>query len=98
MDLAAAVAAEVQRRMTARGMSQTALARAAGIPPTLLHRAVKGERVLQLDEVEALARALDVSVEWLLSAAIRRAPGVRGGAAQGRQGRGDQATADERPT
>jgi transcriptional regulator with XRE-family HTH domain len=72
--LAAAVAAEVQRRMTARKLSQNALARAAGMPPTLLHRAVNGERDLQLDEVEQLARALGVSVEWLLSAAIRRAP------------------------
>jgi transcriptional regulator with XRE-family HTH domain len=71
VSLAAAVADEVRRRMTARDMSQNELARAAGMPPTLLHRAVKHERALQLDEVEALARVLDVSAEWLLSSAIR---------------------------
>jgi len=74
--LAAAVTAEVRRRMTAHELSQNALAREAGMPPTLLHRAMNNERDLQLDEVERLARPLGVSVEWLLASAIRRHPPI----------------------
>jgi transcriptional regulator with XRE-family HTH domain len=67
--LAAAVADEVQRRARSRGLSQNALARAAGMPPTLLHRAMQGRRQLQLDELERLAPALGVSAVWLIRAA-----------------------------
>ena len=74
MTLAAAVVDEVQRRMTARGLSQTALARAAGMPPTLLHRVINRERDLQLDEVERLAPALGVTVGWLLRSALMGTP------------------------
>lgn len=74
MSLADAVAVEVRRRMTARGMSQRALAAAAGMPPTLLHRAINGERSLQLEEVERLARVLGVTPLWLLRSAIKHAP------------------------
>lgn len=74
MTLADAVADEVQRRRTARGMSQNALARAAGVPPRSLHRALNGDRALQLDEVERLAPVLDVSVGWLLRSALTRVP------------------------
>jgi transcriptional regulator with XRE-family HTH domain len=64
--LAAAVAREVSRRARARGMSQNALARAADMAPTLLHRAVKGQRNLQLDELDRIARALGVTPEHLI--------------------------------
>lgn len=74
MTLAAAVVAEVRRRLTARHMSQTALARAAGIAPTLLHRTMSGERQLTLDEFAAVASALDVAPEYLLRLAIRKPP------------------------
>jgi transcriptional regulator with XRE-family HTH domain len=72
--LAAAVADEVRRRMTARGLSQNGLSRAAGMPATLLHRAMSGERALQLDEVERLAAALGVGVSWLLRSALKGHP------------------------
>lgn len=73
MTLADAVAAEVRRRMDARGMSQNALARAAGMPPTLLHRAMSGERDLTLDELDGIARALRRSPDRLIRDA-RTAP------------------------
>jgi transcriptional regulator with XRE-family HTH domain len=74
VSLADAVADEVRRRMSARGLSQNALARAAGMPPTLLHRAMSGERALSIDELDALARALEVTPEHLLRLARTRAP------------------------
>jgi transcriptional regulator with XRE-family HTH domain len=74
VSLAAAAADEVHRRMTAAGMSQTELARAAGMPPTLLHRCVRGQRDLQLDEIEALAGALGVGAGWLLLSALLNVP------------------------
>lgn len=66
MTLAVAVADEVRRRMTERRMSQNALARAAGMPPTLLHRALNRDRHLTIDELDALAGALDVTPEHLV--------------------------------
>lgn len=69
MTLAGDLLEEVRRRMESRGMSQTGLARATGIPATLVHRAMNRERDLTLDELERIAPALGVSVLWL----IRRA-------------------------
>ena len=74
MTLAAAVADEVQRRMTARGLSQNALAKRAGMAPTLLHRAMSGERDLRLDELERIAPVLGVSAVWLVRSALTRTP------------------------
>lgn len=74
MTLAEQIAAEVRRRMTARGLSQNELARTVGMPPTLLHRALQGKRALQLDEVERLAPALGVTPLWLLRSALTRTP------------------------
>ena len=74
MSLADAVADEVHRRMTALGMSQNGLARAAGIAPTLVHRALKGERQLQLDELERIGPALGVAPVWLILSAVMHLP------------------------
>ena len=74
MTLAAAVADEVQRRMTARGLSQKALARAAGMPPSLVHRAMARERDLRLDELERIAPALGVTPLWLIRSALTHVP------------------------
>lgn len=74
MTLADAVADEVRRRMTARGMSQNGLAKAAGMPPTLLHRAMLGERPLSIDELAAVAAVLDVKPEHLLRLAREHTP------------------------
>jgi DNA-binding Xre family transcriptional regulator len=64
--LAAAIAAEVARRLAARRMSQNQLARAIGVPPTLVHRVVKGSRQLTLNELDAVAVVLEVSPEDLV--------------------------------
>lgn len=74
MSLAAAVVDEVRRRLTARNMSQNALARAAGMAPTLLHRTMLGERQLTLDEFAAVAAALDVTPTYLLRVATEKPP------------------------
>lgn len=74
MSLAVAVVDEVRRRMTSRGMSQNALAKAAGMPPTLLHRAMNGERSLQLDELAAIAVVFDLTPEHLVRVARTNTP------------------------
>ena len=74
MTLAAAVVDEVRRRMIARGMSQRALAKAADMPPSLLHRAMAGERPLSIDELAAVAAVLGVTPEYLLRLARTRTP------------------------
>jgi transcriptional regulator with XRE-family HTH domain len=70
--LAAAIAAEVARRLAARGMSQNQLARAIGIPPTLIHRVVKGTRQLTLNELEAAAAVLRVRPETIIRVARKQ--------------------------
>jgi transcriptional regulator with XRE-family HTH domain len=77
VSLADAVADEVRRRAAARGMSQNALAKAAGMAPTLLHRAIKRERHLTIDELDGLARVLDVTPEHLLRLARQAVLGTR---------------------
>ena len=74
MSLATDVVDEVRRRMTAAGLSQNALAKAAGMAPSLLHRAMKGERPLSLDELDAVARVLRVKPEYLVRLARTRSP------------------------
>jgi plasmid maintenance system antidote protein VapI len=76
VSLAAAVVDEVRRHLTAVGMSQSALARVAGIPPTLVHRTMRGDRGLTLDELEHIARALGTTPELIIALASgrRRAP------------------------
>jgi transcriptional regulator with XRE-family HTH domain len=76
VSLAVATVDEVRRRMTARGLSQRELAKRAGMPPTLLHRAMSGERVLTIDELAACAAVLDVTPEHLLRLARTRTPPI----------------------
>ena len=71
MTLAAAIVDEVRRRLTARRMSQRELARAAGIPASLLHRTMSGERQLRVDELERIAAAFGVTAEYLVRLASR---------------------------
>lgn len=72
MSLAVAVVDEVRRRMNAAGLSQNALAKAADMAPTLLHRAMNGERALSIDELAAVAAVLKVKPEYLLRQARTR--------------------------
>jgi hypothetical protein len=44
------------------------------MPPSLVHRAMSGERQLQLDELERIAPALGLEVGWLLVSALMRVP------------------------
>ncbi len=81
MTLAAAVVDEVRRRMTARGMSQNALAKAAGMPPSLLHRAMNNERPLSIEELASVALVLDVTPEHVLRLARERLADEAGTAA-----------------
>jgi transcriptional regulator with XRE-family HTH domain len=58
--------------MIRRHLSQNALAKAAGMPATLVHRAMSGERVFTIDEVDAVAGVLGVKPEQLIRAARER--------------------------
>lgn len=76
MSLAAAVVDEVRLRMRRHRLSQNALAKAAGMPPSLLHRAMNGERALSIDELAAVAVVLGVLPESIVRAARERMTGV----------------------
>lgn len=69
--LSRAVAAEVRRLLEERGMSGRALARATGIDQGSISRKLKGETSLDLDDVQAIAAALDVRAVDLLTWAER---------------------------
>lgn len=72
--LAQAVAAEVARLLDDRGMSGRELARRTGIPQRSMAEKLAGRRPLDLDDVAAVCRALDVTVPDLLSWAERSHP------------------------
>jgi transcriptional regulator with XRE-family HTH domain len=72
VSLAAAVVDEVRKRMTARRLSQNGLAKRAGMAPTLLHRAMNGERVLSIDELAAVCAVFGVKPEQLVRVARER--------------------------
>ena len=74
MSLGNAVTDEVRRRMRARRMSQNELARAVGMPATLIHRAMKRQRLLSLDELEQIAGVLGVTPETLIRQARKASP------------------------
>ena len=60
-----------------RGLSLEAVAHAAGMAPSTLSRLETGKRRLAVDHLAPLARALDVSVDALLSPEPERDPRVR---------------------
>ncbi len=65
LDVAAAVRAELGRR----GKSQASLARDMDVPQMWLNRRLRGEVALSVDELAAIARALDMPVARLLGEA-----------------------------
>jgi transcriptional regulator with XRE-family HTH domain len=74
VSLAAAAVDEVRRRMTDQRLSAREVARRAALPPTSVHRALNGERVLSIDELDAVASVLGVKPEYLLRQARTRIP------------------------
>lgn len=72
MTLAVAVVDEVHKRMQRADLSAREVARRAGIPPTLVHRAIAGQRVLTIDELGAVAVVLGMTPEHLVRVARER--------------------------
>lgn len=62
------VVAKVRAELAYRRVSRSELARRTGISPTSMARRLSGEVVLNLEEVEEIADALEVPPERLLSA------------------------------
>jgi hypothetical protein len=60
------VAASVNSEAVRQGVSREWLARSTGIPPAELSAKLDGEVPFDVDELDAVASALDVSVESLL--------------------------------
>jgi transcriptional regulator with XRE-family HTH domain len=69
--LRAVFAANLARERRARGLSQEALAEAAGLHRTYVGSVERAERNLALDNIEKLAAALEVEPADLLRAASR---------------------------
>lgn len=65
LDVAAAVRAELGRR----SKSQTSLARDMGVSQMWLNRRLRGEVALSVDDLAAIAQALQMPVERLLKEA-----------------------------
>lgn len=61
-------AANVRRLRTERGLSQEALAEAAGVHRTYIGMLERGEKNVTIYNIERIARALDVAAPELLSA------------------------------
>lgn len=67
--LSAAVAAEIRAEIARQGVSRRRLSLDLGFAPSYLDRRLKGATPFRLDELESVARRLDVSVPTLLSRA-----------------------------
>lgn len=67
-DVEARIRARLKAERTERGLSLDALGRRAGMSASLLSRLESGRRRLSVDHLAALARALEVSVDDLLTA------------------------------
>jgi len=76
-DFEARVRARLRARRTERGLSLDALGRRAAMSPSLLSRLESGRRRLSVDHLATLARALEVSVDDLLSDPPTPDPRVR---------------------
>jgi transcriptional regulator with XRE-family HTH domain len=75
-DVEARIRARLRATRTERGLSLEALGRRAGMSASLLSRLESGRRRLSVDHLAALARALEVSVDDLLSAPTEDDPRV----------------------
>lgn len=78
----ACVAAEVRAEIGRAGVSQLAVARATGIPQSTLNRklAAKAERdSFTVDELDRIARVLQVPIGSFFASADRRGPDGPGG-------------------
>lgn len=62
---AAAVAAVIEDRMTAAGLTQTSMSALTGIPPATLNRTLRGHRAVDVDELWRIADALGVKVSTI---------------------------------
>jgi transcriptional regulator with XRE-family HTH domain len=67
--LSRAIAAQVQRLMTERGVSAYALSKQTGIPQSSLSRKFNGPAAFDFDDVQAIAAALGIDVTSLVAAA-----------------------------
>lgn len=68
-DLADAVAAEVQRLITERGLSGRELARRTGLSTTAMAGRLRGDRGMDFATLQAIAEACDVSVAYIVARA-----------------------------
>lgn len=68
-----AVAAEVRAAIARAGLHPTAVADKAGISRTTFRRRISGQSPLTIDELVAIANALDVDVSTFLTPALTAA-------------------------
>ena len=71
-ELQAYTASAIRAEAAARLMSIRTLSNESGVPDKTLRRALDCERDLSLDQLDRIARALDVGPAYLLSEAARR--------------------------
>ena len=69
--LSEAVAAEVRRLLAERGLTGRELARRTNIPQPTIATKLSGKSALDLDDLDAICRVLEVSVSDLLTWAQR---------------------------
>jgi transcriptional regulator with XRE-family HTH domain len=67
------VAAEIRSQRAARDMKQEALAEAADINVATLSRMERGQRAIDLEQVDRIARALKMRTTDFIDSAIRHA-------------------------
>lgn len=68
----AAVAAVIEERMRARGLTQESLADRAGIPLTTFNRSLRGHRAFDMGEVFRVADALGIKASSITREAEAR--------------------------
>lgn len=72
LHLAGTLRAEISRR----NLTKRAVAQAADIPETTLGPLLRGEKVMNIDQLFAIAHVLDLDPVWLLDDATKRAQGA----------------------
>lgn len=71
-----AVAAEVRASLGRKGWSQADLAEASGVSTASLSRKMRAERSFTVEELVAIAAALDIEAGRLLTLAVAASPAV----------------------